>query len=46
MGFGPWVKVIRVTLDEDSSFASVRFLPQNFLMQFPKERHRACSSGG
>ena len=30
MGFGPWVNVIRATLDEIRVFASVRFLPQNF----------------
>ena len=29
MGFGPWVNVIRATLDEIRVFASVRFLPQN-----------------
>ena len=45
MGFGPWV-MIRVTLDEIRVLAVVRFLPQIFLMQFPNERHRACSSGG
>ena len=31
MGFGPWVNVIRATLDEIRVFASVRFLPQIFL---------------
>jgi hypothetical protein len=30
MGFGPWVNVIRATLDEIRVFASVRFLPQSF----------------
>jgi hypothetical protein len=47
MGFGPWVNVIRVTLDEIRVFPSVRFLPQIFSDDvIPKERHRACSSGG
>jgi hypothetical protein len=32
MGFGPWVNVIRATLDEIRVFASVRFLPQNFFL--------------